>query len=162
LISTEAATPNPEEPEMADQTKDRLDIMALAVNFSSSASRFNSKRLSETFTEDGRIVGVAKLVGMGDIDIVGQPAISDFFAPLFASFDSIHHNSQVTDLEVDGDKATAVTMIMEHCRPKGNTGKMLIVMGDYADEIVRTPDGWRFAKRTLSTRAFTFVQEANG
>jgi hypothetical protein len=65
----------------------------------------------------------------------------------------------VTDLEVNGDRAKAVTMIKELCRPKGDTGKMLIVMGDYTDDFVRTPNGWRFARRDLSTRAFTFVQE---
>jgi hypothetical protein len=138
-----------------DAVVDRFEIIELAFSYSSAASRQNAGDMGKTFIKDGRLGGVAVLVGQGDVDIVGAEAISKFFAPLFANFDFIHHTSQPLDIMVDGDKATAKTMIIEWARPKG--GQLMMVMGDYLDEVVRTEAGWRFARRVLKTKSFGYV-----
>jgi SnoaL-like domain len=138
-----------------DAVVDRFEISELAFSYSSAASRQDASGMGKTFVKDGRLGGVAVLVGQGDIDIVGADAIGKFFAPLFANFDFIHHTSQPVDIKVDGDKAQARTMIIEWARPKG--GQLMMVMGEYIDDVVRTEAGWRFARRVLKTKSFGYV-----
>jgi hypothetical protein len=138
--------------------KDRADIVDLALTFSASASKLDATKLSQTFTADGILAGVAKLVGQGDIDITSSKSIAGFFDPIFKTLQFVHHTSQVVGLVVTGDKATATTMIIEYARPKEG-GKLMLVMGEYDDTLVRTSAGWRFARRELRTKVFTFLAE---
>jgi SnoaL-like domain len=140
---------------MKDSIEDRLAIMELAFAYSSAASRQNAVDMGKAFVKDGRLGGVAVLVGQGDGDIVGADSISQFFAPLFVNFEFIHHTSQPLDIEVQGDKAHAKTMIIEWAKPKG--GQLMMVMGEYIDDLIRTDAGWRFARRVLKTKSFGYV-----
>jgi ketosteroid isomerase-like protein len=45
-------------------------------------------------------------------------------------------------VDVEGDAATATSQIMLFTGPD-----MAPLVGSYADELVKTPDGWRFTKR---------------
>ena len=143
---------------MANSLQDRADIMDLAYSFSDAASRLNGKDLGATFTADGGLGGVAKLVGQPDEDVVGGPKIGEFFGAIFETLQFVHHFSQVVGLKVDGDEATAHCMIREYARPKEG-GKLMQVMGTYTDSLMRTADGWRFKRRDLHTKSFTFLGE---
>jgi hypothetical protein len=130
------------------------------LTWSATASRMDARALSQVFTPDGVLAGVLKLVPGGDgkdTDLVGPKSIEAFFAPIFESLAFVHHTSQVVELKVDGDKASARTMIIEYARPKG--GNLLLVIGDYLDQLVRTGQGWRFTRRELVTKAWTFIAE---
>lgn len=59
----------------------------------------------------------------------------------------IQLNSPAT-ISVSGDVATARSVIRECGKFKGRD-EALEVMGIYADELVRTPEGWKFARRTF-------------
>jgi len=52
---------------------------------------------------------------------------------------------------VDGDRATAHSIIRE-CGKYAGKQLNLEVLGVYDDELVRLPEGWRFAKRRFSTQ----------
>ena len=93
-----------------------------------------------------------------DVDLVGPKAVEDFFAPIFDTLAFVRHTSQVVDIEINGDQATATTMIIEYARPK--RGKLLLAIGDYIDQIARSPRGWRFTRRELVTKVWTFLSEA--
>jgi uncharacterized protein (TIGR02246 family) len=143
---------------MSNELQDRQDIIDLAWAYSAAASRRDGDSMAKLFTRDGRLGGIAALVGQGDKDLVGREAIAQFFAPLYKeTIELVHHLSQVVGLEITADRATATTMIVEYARPKG--GNLLLVLGQYEDEIVRVQDGWRFARRTLQTKLFTQVSE---
>lgn len=58
-------------------------------------------------------------------------------------------------VEVQGDRATQDLTVMVLNRPKPDAGpgertSTLDRSGRYHDELVRTPDGWRFARRTAT------------
>jgi hypothetical protein len=143
---------------MEKAMEDRLDIIELALKFSAAASRFNAIAMGQLFIKEGALGGVAKLVGRPDVDLVGPEAIAELFASAFAGLEFVHHTSQVVDIRVDGDRATATTMIIEYARPKGG-GNLMTVMGDYDDTLVRTAAGWKFSRRALKVRLFTFLAE---
>ncbi|MGI9327752.1 MAG: nuclear transport factor 2 family protein [Pseudomonadales bacterium] len=53
--------------------------------------------------------------------------------------------------EIDGDTATAGCYLRVHMYRKETAGGEHFEMGGrYDDELVRTADGWRFAKRTIT------------
>jgi hypothetical protein len=144
---------------MSTELKDRMDIIDLAVRYSTAASRLDARGIASVFTADGRLAGLTKLVGQPDVELVGSKAIAAFFEPIYGgAIELVHHLSQVTDLKIQGDRASATTMIVEFARPKGG-GNMLFVLGEYLDDIARTPEGWRFSRRELKTKSFTSLHE---
>ena len=52
-------------------------------------------------------------------------------------------------ITVDGDSASARSLIRECAKFRGQPG-IIDVVGQFNDELRRTPDGWRFAHRTFS------------
>jgi ketosteroid isomerase-like protein len=138
--------------------EDRSDLIELALKWSAAASRMDAHGLGQIFTEDAVLAGVAKLApGWGEDDLVGPQKIEQFFAEIFKALALVHHTSQVVDLNIDGDRARATTMIVEYCRL--TSGQLLLVIGDYLDEMVRLPQGWLFTRRELVTKVWTFLAE---
>jgi hypothetical protein len=121
------------------------------------SDRIDAVKTSEVFSPEGALAGLTKLVGKDDVDLVGPRAIAEFFEPIFKSFEFIHQTSQVVGLTIAGEKAHATTMIVEYVRPKG--GKLMLLLGSYDDSLVRSPVGWRFLRRSLTTKAFTSLAE---
>jgi hypothetical protein len=146
---------------MSTELQDRMDIIDLAVRYSTAASRLDARGIAQVFTADGRLAGITKLVGQPDTELVGTQAIAAFFEPIYSgAIGLVHHLSQVTDLKIQGDRASATTMIVEFARSKTD-GKLLFVLGEYIDDIVRTPEGWRFSRRELRTKSFSSLTEAS-
>jgi ketosteroid isomerase-like protein len=54
-------------------------------------------------------------------------------------------------IQVDGDTATAQSIIRE-CGKYTGRATNLEVLGLYDDQLVRTAEGWRFARRTFTVR----------
>ena len=52
-------------------------------------------------------------------------------------------------ITVDGDSASARSLIRECAKFRGQAG-LIDVVGQFNDELQRTPDGWRFAHRTFT------------
>ncbi|MGH9030371.1 MAG: nuclear transport factor 2 family protein, partial [Acidimicrobiales bacterium] len=66
----------------------------------------------------------------------------------------VHATTDAT-VEVDGSRAVQDTTVLVLQRPKPDAGpdertSSLFRTGRYHDEVVRTPDGWRFARRTAT------------
>jgi hypothetical protein len=62
-----------------------------------------------------------------------------------------HANTNVT-IELDGDRAHAVTYVRAwHCGGPGES-QTLECIGQYVDEFVRTPSGWRILQRDEQVR----------
>jgi len=56
------------------------------------------------------------------------------------------------DVVVEGDAATAQCYLQaQHVQEGVEGGDLFVIAGRYSDEVVRTDDGWRFARRTLAT-----------
>jgi SnoaL-like domain len=52
-------------------------------------------------------------------------------------------------IAVDGDTASARTLVRECAKYRGRPG-LVDVVGQFVDGLQRTPDGWRFARRTFT------------
>ncbi len=59
--------------------------------------------------------------------------------------------SQLIDLDDDGNRGSSRCYFnAQHIRKSAEAGSQFIVAGRYEDNVVRTPDGWRIAHRTLT------------
>ena len=96
-----------------------------------------------TFAEDGvwEVQGNA-ITGHATI----QAAMAGFLTQI-AYFTKVASASVIA---VDGDRATARTTIRE-CGKFADRDEALEVLGYYADDLVRTAAGWRFARRQFNS-----------
>ncbi len=137
-------------------TDELFAIQCLCHTYSWSASKGDLDSLAATFTEDGRLVGFAVMLGRSEHEIVGRRAIRELFAGLLTGVDFIHQISQVGVVTVTGDTAKDEVMVSETVRWRDQDASLFL--GYYADDLVRTSAGWRYAKRTLIPRAVVQAQ----
>lgn len=123
---------------------DEIAIQQLLNRYSEGCSLRDWDQVMSTFVEEG----------VWEVPAIGQhvqghaalrPAMSGF-AEMFDYFVQI--NSPAT-IHVEGDHATARSIVRE-CGKFSGKHEALEVLGYYADEIVRTSDGWKFARRTFT------------
>lgn len=96
--------------------------------------------LADTFTPDGAFIGLSTARG--------REEMLQFFPTLNAStVTSWWHFSSNETVELDGDSASGVTWLLQPCVVGGEAQ---LAAGRYEDEMVRTPDGWRFQTRKVS------------
>ncbi|MDB5448771.1 MAG: hypothetical protein JWQ97_4088, partial [Phenylobacterium sp.] len=69
---------------------------------------------------------------------------------VFADRDLVFQVTQPGPLELAGDRAFTRTWFREWTRKVGKATPR-ILLGLYQDELVRTPDGWRFQRRKLDS-----------
>ena len=135
---------------MIGNVEDRLEIIELSSAYSGAASRLDIEGMKAVYTEDAIVTGIAEAVGLTG-DLVGRTVIGDFFKPIFDHLESLQQMPAVVAVAVDGDKATATTQIIEYVTGKGSAS-MTIIVGVYADKLVRTAQGWRFNRRDLTVK----------
>lgn len=80
----------------------------------------------------------------------GRDAIVDFVRAGRARFDFTQHVVGSQIVELDGDRASSsYYVIAQHVVTYGGATRRCMVGGDYQDEAVRTPEGWRLASRRV-------------
>jgi hypothetical protein len=136
---------------MESSSDDYVAIQRLAHTYSWAASKGNLDALVATFADIGILSGFAVLVGRTESEIVGRKAIRELFAGFLPGVELIHQLSQLGAVTVTANTAQADVMVSEHVRWRGQ--RVSVFTGYYADDLVRTADGWRYAKRTLVPRA---------
>ena len=76
------------------------------------------------------------------------PTMKAWLKGALAPFPLTQHLIGLPLIRVDGDRASARTMLFNPMRLARPSGENLFFVGcTYADDLVRTPDGWRIAKR---------------
>jgi hypothetical protein len=96
--------------------------------------------LADTFTEDGAFVGLSTARG--------REEMLDFFPFLNATtVTSWWHFSSNETVDLDGDRATGTTWLLQPCVVEDESQ---IAAGRYEDTMVRTAAGWRFSERKVS------------
>jgi 3-phenylpropionate/cinnamic acid dioxygenase small subunit len=80
------------------------------------------------------------------------PEIRAWLEKSLAPFPVTQHLVTNVDVTVDGDRATSRTMVYNPMGAATREGPLhfFFLGGRYDDELVRTPDGWRIAKRVES------------
>jgi ketosteroid isomerase-like protein len=133
------AEPTPE------HAADVIAINHLAVAYAEAVCRFEIEEACEVYAPDG------VLSSPTTEDAVGPAAIAALIRQTVAPFDFIFQTVHLGLVHVDGDRAAARFPITEWGR-RTRDGASVQFLGVYDDDVVRTPDGWRFSHRRLVPR----------
>lgn len=134
------------------ETDPRLDISDLLVRYATGIDRRDWPLFRTVFTDDCELdygeVGTWK----------GVDAVTDFMEQTHAMAGRTMHRLTNQAITVDGDKASSRTYV-DAVIMFGDNQAGVNALGFYDDEIVRTPEGWRIARRRFTqVRVTTFGQ----
>jgi uncharacterized protein (TIGR02246 family) len=122
------------------EREDRQDICELLVRYATGIDRRDWPLFRTVFTDDCEL-------DYGEIGAwKGVDAVTDFMEQVHALAGHTMHRLSNQAIVVDGDKAAARTYIDGLIMTGDNTSGVNAI-GFYDDEIVRTDDGWRIARR---------------
>lgn len=127
-----------------DLTADILAIRMLADQYSAGANSMDARAMAAVYAEDAVLVSF-------EHRFEGREAIEKVFGDTIGLMEMMNQVCAASVISIDGDRATARWSITEFAKRKGQD-KLELFIGDYDDELVRTADGWRFAKRVLTRR----------
>jgi len=125
------------------ECRDRQDISDLLVRYATGIDRRDWPLFRTVFTADCEL-------DYGEIGAWnGVDAVTEFMDKVHAAAGHLLHRLSNQAITIDGDTAVARTyvdaLIMMADNQTGVNG-----IGFYDDEIVRTPDGWRIARRRFT------------
>jgi uncharacterized protein (TIGR02246 family) len=122
------------------EREDRQDICELLVRYATGIDRRDWPLFRTVFTDDCEL-------DYGEIGAWnGVDAVTDFMQQVHALAGHTMHRLSNQAIAVDGDKAAARTYI-DGLIMAGDNKSGVNAIGFYDDEIVRTDDGWRIARR---------------
>ena len=128
----------------ASEHADRMAITELVNQSVAGVLRKDMKLWGGTWAPDG-----SWMIDMFDEPLSGREAIVGVFGKIIARFDFVAMSSFVTEIEIDGDRATGKAYSQELMFPKG--GGQKILCGCFHDEYVRIDGRWHFQSRTYET-----------
>ena len=127
-----------------EEISDRLEIQELQVAYSHAIDFGRWDELDEVFTPDAHI----------DYTVFGGPAgpypeIKKYLSETMPMFKAFYHMVSTSKVVLNGDTATGVTICHNPMvLPLPEDKEQVFVCGLwYHDDYVRTPDGWRIARR---------------
>lgn len=94
--------------------------------------------LIDTFIPEGRFNGLSM--------VEGHEQMLSFFPELRHTVSSWWHFSSNETVDIDGDKATGTTWLLQPCVIDGESQ---LAAGRYEDQMVRTKIGWKFQERKV-------------
>ena len=126
---------------------DRIEIEELLARYARALDYRQWEDLEAIFTEDGEF----DAGGLGHPH--GPAAIREMIEGTIGHLDATQHlvGKSLIEFSTDGESAEVRTyLISQHIR-ESTPGpvKHYFLGGEYADRVVRTPDGWRIAYRRL-------------
>ena len=128
--------------------EDEHAIMRLVATYNQAIDHRDAETWADTFTPDGALLVDGVEVARGRADFVGYVARRQREnAPL------TRHWVNNALIDVDGDRARMRIYIMTVRIGPNLPAPQPLRMGEYADELVRTDAGWRFARRHMTVVA---------
>jgi uncharacterized protein (TIGR02246 family) len=124
---------------------DRTQIRELTARYNRAFDDGDPDAFVANFTEDG-VMEVTDT-----FQVSGRDGLAEMVR--HTPYGVVHVTVDAT-VEVDGDRAVQDVKLLVLSRPApdapAGTSTTLTNSGRYHDDLVRTPDGWRFAKRTAT------------
>jgi 3-phenylpropionate/cinnamic acid dioxygenase small subunit len=134
------------------EREDRQDISELLVRYATGIDRRDWPLFRTVFTDDCEL-------DYGEIGAwKGVDAVTDFMEQTHALLGHTMHRLSNMTITVDGDRAVARTYLDGLMLAPDNKSGVNAV-GFYDDEVVRTPDGWRIARRRTTVVRLITVGE---
>jgi hypothetical protein len=125
----------------ADRPADVHAIEQVLYRYAVAVDTYDLDAFDEVFTPDAQL----------DTSVTGTLTPAEYRArceQVLPGLDATHHLLASPLVEVDGDRATAHTYYQaQHARNGCPGGSLLMIGGWIDDELVRTPGGWRIARR---------------
>jgi uncharacterized protein (TIGR02246 family) len=122
---------------------DEIEINRLIAAYSHAVMRLDAEMSAAVYTEDGI------LSAFTGPDVVGRAAIAKVLAKVYAPLRFLSQNCGSIVITVDGDSARASSSVAEFVQYK-DKDPLSCCFGNYDDELVRTPEGWRFTRRRFN------------
>ena len=135
---------------------DERAIQQLLTTYSQTASVADWDGTVATYLPDG----VWTIPHLG-LSFEGQEAIRGALEAFFEQMDYVIQMNAPALIHVTGTAATARAAIRE-CGKSAGKAQGFEYLGFYQDDLVKTPDGWRFSKRVfegVGTNVFGLVVE---
>jgi uncharacterized protein (TIGR02246 family) len=120
-----------------ERVLDHLAIRELTARYNRAFDDVDAEAWADTFTPDG-------VMEYGGPPISGR---DDLVAMSRATGYGYVHVTTDPVIVVDGDRATQSCTLVVATRSKERGPVGVAMTGRYEDELVRTPDGWRLARR---------------
>ncbi|WP_428338951.1 nuclear transport factor 2 family protein [Mycobacterium sp.] len=133
------------EPRDAQEACDVIAINHLAAAYAEAVNRGDIAEACLTYADFG------ELHSPTTEPAVGRDAVTKTVASTTASLEFVYQTVHQGLVEVNGDTARARFPITEWARRQSDARPMQF-LGLYDDLCVRTPEGWRFARRNLTPR----------
>ena len=132
------------------EREDRQDITEMLVRYATGIDRRDWSLFRTVFTDDCEL----------DYGVIGSwkgvDAVAEFMEQVHALAGHTMHRLSNQAITVDGDRAEARTYI-DGLIMAGDNKSGVNALGFYDDEIVRTDDGWRIARRRYTQVRLTTV-----
>ena len=127
-----------------EQISDRIEIDDLLIRYTVAIDTKDWELLDTVYTPDAKIDYTTSGGIKGD-----YPEVRAWLAKVLPAFKMTQHLISNSVVKVDGDTATARTMVFNPMgTDDGKGGLNLFYVGAwYDDKLVRTPQGWRIAER---------------
>lgn len=141
---------------LIQQALDVLAIQQLLAKYVFAIDAKDFERLDEVFTDDA----VVDYTATGGA-IVSYAGLKSWLAEALATFPLTQHQIGLPLIALDGDRASARTMLFNPMLQSADESNHLFFVGaTYVDDLVRTAAGWRISRR-LEVDAWvkTFLDE---
>jgi len=130
------------------EISDRFEINDLLIRYTRAIDTKDYALLDSCFTPDAHVDYTSSGGTSGK-----YPEVRAWLEKALAPFPSMMHFVGNTTLELDGDRASSRTYVINPMGlPKEDGGlQVFTVCAHYVDKLVRTPEGWRIAERIEET-----------
>jgi ketosteroid isomerase-like protein len=126
------------------ELQDRQEITELCYRYGLAVDGRDWAALAACFTPDAD----AYFLDMPPCH--GYQAIEDTCRAALTPLSATQHLVSNVVVRLDGDRASSTCYLQaQHVRTGTAGGEHFIIAGRYADQLVRTPDGWRIRERRL-------------
>jgi hypothetical protein len=127
-----------------EQISDRIEINDLLIRYTDAIDKKDYALLDSCFLPDAQLDYTSAGGIAGD-----YPKVRAWLETALAPFPMTVHYVTNSRVELDGDRAAARTAVLNPMGFQNTDGTMhqFTVGAYYNDELTRTPDGWRIARR---------------
>lgn len=119
---------------------DEVEIHRLAASYSHAVMRLDGEAAASVYTADGVLIAFHKP------EIRGRVAISEALTATLGQLEFLTQTCAAGIIDVAGDAATASWTVTELLK-RPDEDALACCFGSYEDHLVRTGEGWRFARR---------------
>ena len=124
---------------------DQMEIRNLIARYCWALDKGDRELFSQVFAPDAT-------AHLGSPLLEGIDAIWERILKALGHLDTSQHITGSHDITVTGDTAKSrAYLFAQHIRKEAKNGPHYVVAGEYLDDLVRTPQGWRIKYRILNT-----------